>query len=69
MEQVPDERTVARALRLLRCQQRASRRYYESHKEAIKERSSQYWEQNREAINARRRERYEATKPQILRPE
>jgi hypothetical protein len=67
-QDLPDERTIHRALRLLRCQQRASRRYYESNKEAVKRRSMQYWEQNREAINARRRQRYEAAKPQLVLP-
>ena len=63
MEQQPkaDEKTITRALRLLACQKNASKRYYQAHKEAIKERSVNYWERHRDAINARRRARYEAT--------
>jgi hypothetical protein len=62
MEQ-PDQNTIARALRLLAAQKAASKRYYETNREAINERSKTYWEAHRENINARRRERYEATKP------
>lgn len=64
-----DERTIARALRLLACQRAASKRYYEANKEAINERAKSYWETHRETINIRRRERYEATHPKIVGPQ
>jgi hypothetical protein len=66
MEPQPDAKTVARALKLLASQKRASQKYYEAHKETIKERSVKYWEEHREAINARRRERYEAAHPKTI---
>lgn len=70
MDTQADAQTIARALKLLASQKRASQKYYEAHKETIKERSVKYWEQHREAINARRRQRYEATRPkQIANPE
>lgn len=61
-----DRHTIARALRLLKSQQAASKRYYESNRTAINERSKSYWEQNRETINARRRQRYEAAHPKNI---
>ena len=51
--------TIQRALRLLEGQRRASRAYYQRHKQEIKERSTAYWKLHKDAINARRRERYE----------
>ena len=69
MDPTPDAKTAARALRLLASQTRASRRYYEAHKDAIKERSVQYWEAHRDAINAKRRERYEAKHPKNPTPD
>ena len=66
---VTDEKKVARALRLLESQSAASKRYYQSHRGVIHERSKAYWEANREAINARRRARYEAAHPKTNVPE
>ena len=60
--------TIQRALRLLEGQRRASRAYYQRHKQEIKERSTAYWNFQKDAINARRRERYELSqqaKPEI----
>ena len=60
--------TIQRALRLLEGQRRASRAYYQRHKQEIKERSTAYWKLHKDAINARRRERYELSqqaKPEI----
>jgi hypothetical protein len=64
--QQADQNTINRALRLLASQRAASKRYYETNRDIINERSKTYWEQNREAINARRRERYEATHPKVI---
>ena len=60
--------TIKRALKLLEYQQRASRSYYERHKDAIKAKSSLYWQHNREAINERRRERYRLAHPATTAP-
>jgi hypothetical protein len=54
---------VKRALRLLQSQRRASKTYYERHKEEIKSKTMTYWELNRDAINLRRRQRYAETHP------
>jgi hypothetical protein len=54
---------VQRALRLLQSQRKASKTYYERHKEEIKSKTMAYWELNRDVINERRRERYAATHP------
>lgn len=50
-----DANTVARALRLLESQRRASQSYYLRNKEAIKEKSLNYWKEHKDAINTRRR--------------
>lgn len=63
MEPIVPAATIKRALKLLEYQQRASRSYYERHKDAIKAKSSHYWQQNRETINERRREKYRLTHP------
>ena len=55
--------TIERALRLLHNQRKASKTYYERHKEEIKSKTMAYWEHNRDAINLRRRQRYAATHP------
>jgi len=60
--------TIKRALKLLEYQQRASRSYYERHKDAIKAKSSLYWQQNRDSINERRRERYRLAHPATTAP-
>jgi len=52
MPDVPTAATVARALRLLATQQKASRNYYERHRERIRQRSAAYWEQHKDALNA-----------------
>ena len=54
---------VKRALRLLHNQRKASKTYYERHKEEIKSKTMAYWELNRDAINLRRRQRYAETHP------
>ena len=53
-----DPTTIARALRLLESQKRASKSYYLRNKEAIKEKSLNYWRDNRDAINEKRRLAY-----------
>jgi hypothetical protein len=50
-----DAHTVARALRLLESQRRASQSYYLRNKEVIKEKSLNYWKEHKDAINTRRR--------------
>ena len=54
---------INRALRLLECQRKASKSYYERNKEEIKKKSFAYWETHRSAINDRRRERYALRRP------
>jgi len=58
-----DATTVARALRLLESQRRASQSYYMRNKDAIKEKSLNYWKEHREAINIRRRQLYAERHP------
>ena len=53
-----NDATIARALRLLESQRRASQSYYLRNKDAIKEKSLNYWKVHREAINTRRRQLY-----------
>ena len=60
---------IQRALRLLENQRRASKAYYERHKEDIKQKSTLYWELHKEAINERRRQRYALTHPPPVQPE
>ena len=57
------QKDIERALRLLDCQRRASKAYYERHKENIKLKSTQYWEEHKDLINERRRQRYALTHP------
>ena len=54
---------IQRALRLLENQRRASKAYYERHKDEIKEKSTLYWEANKDLINERRRKRYALAHP------
>ncbi len=49
--------TIARALRLLATQQKASRNYYERNKDRIRQRSADYWREHKDELNAARRER------------
>jgi len=58
-----NEERIARALRLLESQKRASHGYYERNKNVIKAKSLEYWKEHREAINLRRRELYAMTHP------
>ena len=53
---------VQRAMRLLQAQRKASKSYYERHKEEIKLKSLTYWQLNRQVINDKRRQRYAAAK-------
>ena len=57
------QKDIERALRLLSCQRRASKAYYERHKDTIKQKSTQYWEQHKDLINERRRQRYALAHP------
>jgi len=57
------QKDIERALRLLDCQRRASKAYYERHKENIKQKSTLYWEEHKDLINERRRQRYALTHP------
>lgn len=62
-------KTVARALKLLETQRKASQAYYARHREEVKARSVSYWGKHKEDINARRRDRYAmkaAEKKEIL---
>ena len=60
-----NEERIARALRLLESQKRASHTYYERNKDVIKAKSLEYWKEHREAINLRRRELYAMTHPKL----
>jgi hypothetical protein len=62
-------RDIQRALRLLESQRRASKAYYERHKEDIKLKSTQYWEAHKDLINERRRQRYALAHPPPAQPE
>lgn len=55
--------TIARALRLLESQRRASHNYYERNKERIKEKSISYWKTHKNTINERRRAAYALAHP------
>ncbi len=57
------QRDIERALRLLDCQRRASKAYYERHKENIKQKTNQYWKEHKDLINERRRQRYALAHP------
>ena len=54
----PSAREIQRALRLVENQKRASRIYYQRHREEIQQKSLAYWEAHKEVINERRRARY-----------
>jgi hypothetical protein len=65
----PNKQQVERALRLLENQRRASKAYYERHKEDIKQKTTLYWETHKDLINERRRQRYALTHPPPAQPE
>lgn len=54
---------IERALKLVENQKRASKAYYERHKEAIKLKSTTYWQTHKDDINERRRARYALDHP------
>jgi hypothetical protein len=53
-----NQKEIERALRLVENQRRASKAYYERHKEDIKRKSTEYWKTHKQIINERRRLRY-----------
>ena len=53
----PTAETVARALRVLATQTKASKAFYQRNRERIRARSLQYWQDHRDALNLRRREK------------
>lgn len=57
------QKDIERALKLLDCQRRASKAYYERHKESIKQKTTQYWKEHKGLINERRRQRYALAHP------
>ena len=69
MSSTTSPQEIQRALRLLESQRRASKAYYERHKEDIKQKSTLYWELHKEAINERRRQRYALAHPPPAQPE
>jgi hypothetical protein len=63
MSSTTSPQEIQRALRLLESQRRASKAYYERHKEDIKQKSTLYWEIHKDLINQRRRQRYALAHP------
>ena len=66
MSSTATPREIERALRLVENQRRASKAYYERHKEAIKTKATNYWENHKESINEKRRQRYAIAHPPVL---
>ncbi len=62
MEQLAGPVIIARALRLLDAQRRASKNYYTTHQADVKQRCHEYWTKHKDDINARRRARYQEQK-------
>jgi hypothetical protein len=60
-----EAKTIARALKLLETQKKASKAYYLRHKEVVKAKSVAYWEEHREDINTRRRARYALQREEV----
>jgi len=69
MSEVATAKEVERALKLLHNQRKASKNYYERHKEDIKRKSTQYWEEHKDLINERRRLRYALSHPPLTSPD
>lgn len=57
---------IERALRLVENQRKASRAYYERHKDDIKKKSTEYWGAHKADINTRRRARYALAHPPAI---
>ena len=56
-------------MRLVENQRRASKAYYERHKEAIKQKSTHYWETHKNSINEKRRHKYAQAHTQPPQPQ